>query len=137
MTSTLVQQFPFWKFLDMKFPPTDKKGLELSKFSHFSRNLAGFKEYDLHTPVHNGNCCEEDAFGCACVSQLAEEGCKLIGLEGGAAEIASRAEGTVETVPFAGGREQGLQQEDVFSVGELRRVNEGLVFFFGCEAGGF
>jgi len=27
----------------MKFPPTDKKGLELSKFSHFSRNLAGFK----------------------------------------------------------------------------------------------
>ena len=40
----------------MKFPSTDKKGLELSKFSHFSRNLAGFKEYDLHTPVHNGNC---------------------------------------------------------------------------------
>jgi len=57
-----LQQFPFWKFLDMKFPPTDKKGLELSKFSHFSRNLAGFKEYDLHTPVHNGNCCQNLSF---------------------------------------------------------------------------
>ena len=39
-----IQQFPFWKFLDMKFPPTDKKGLESSKFSHFSRNFASFKK---------------------------------------------------------------------------------------------
>jgi hypothetical protein len=31
--------------------------LNQAKFSRLSRIFAGFKKYDIHTPVHNGNCC--------------------------------------------------------------------------------
>ena len=80
---------------------------------------------------------EEHALGRAGLVQLDEKVGELFGLERGAAEIASRAEGTVETVPFAGGGEQGFQQEDVFSVGQLRGVNKGLILFLRREADGF
>jgi hypothetical protein len=69
--------------------------------------------------------------------QFHEQFGELLRLEGGAAEVASRPERTVVTIPFAGRGEQGLEQQNLFSVGELGRVDEGSVFFFRCEAGGF
>ncbi len=69
--------------------------------------------------------------------QFHEQLGELLRLERGAAEVASRAEGTVVAVPLAGGREQGLQQHDLLPVGQLRRVDEGGILLFGCKTDGF
>lgn len=52
---------------------------------------------------------EEDTLGDVRLVQFHEQTGELVRLERGASEIASRAEGTVITIPLARGREQGLQ----------------------------
>jgi len=36
---------------------TIKKAKQTCLSSHINLILSRFKEYDLHTPIHNGNCC--------------------------------------------------------------------------------
>lgn len=80
---------------------------------------------------------EEDALGESALIHFAEEVREFIRFERGAAKIAPGAERTVVAVAFAGGGEQGLEKFYRFSVGELRRVDEGGALFLGSEAGGF
>ena len=61
---------------------------------------------------------------------FAEQACKLIRLEGGAAEITASPERTVVTIALTGRGEQGLQENDLLPVRQLGGVGEGVVIFF-------
>jgi hypothetical protein len=72
------------------------------------------------------------------LGEFNEEVGELFGFEGSAAKIAPGAEGTVVAVALAGGGEQGFEEEDVFAVGELGRVDK-RVRWYGvrCQARSF
>src|SRR5512142_3254703 len=74
---------------------------------------------------------EKDSLRHMRLVQLHEELCKFLRLECGAAKITSGAERTVITIPFTGGREQRLQQFDLFSIGKLSRLDKDRALFLG------
>jgi hypothetical protein len=102
-----------------------------------AQDVGCIEQLILGSDASTGDCAaQKDAFGCSFAGQFKKEIGEFFWFEAGPAEIASGAEGAVETIALAGRAEQGLEQQDLPPARHVSRLDEQLLGLTGRPSRG-